>query len=75
MTRRLGIALPGGPGPLRAAVWEFIRPMLSPRLAALHRGAFVFDEPLQSTVELDKHRSASNLDELDLDDPHANQAA
>lgn len=61
MTRRLGIALPGGPGPLRAAVWEFLRPMLSPRLAALHRGAFVFDEPLQSTVELDKDRSASNL--------------
>ena len=75
MTRKLGDALPGGPNPLRAAVWEFLRPMLSPRLDALHRGAFVFDEPLQSTVELDKHRSASNLDDLDLDDPHADKAA
>ena len=75
MTRKLADALPGGPNPLRAAVWEFIRPMLSPRLAALHRSTFVFDEPLQSTVELDKHRAASNLDELDLDDPHADTAA
>ena len=75
MARKLGDALPGGPGPLRAAVWEFLRPMLSPRLAALHHSTFVFDEPLQSTVELDKHRSASNLDELDLDDPHADKAA
>jgi hypothetical protein len=49
--------------------------MLSPRLAALHHSTFVFDQPLQSTVELDKHRSASNLDELDLDDPHAEEAA
>ena len=75
MTRKLADALPGGPGALRAAVWEFLRPMLSPRLAALHRGAFVFDEPLQSTVELDKHRSASSLDDLDLHDPHAEEAA
>jgi len=75
MTRKLADALPGGPGPLRPAVWEFLRPMLSPRLAALHRSTFVFDEPPQSTVELDKHRSASNLDELDLDDPHADEAA
>ena len=30
---------------------------------------------VQHTVELDKHRSASNLDELDLDDPHADKAA
>jgi len=75
MTRKLADALPGGPGPLRAAVWAFLRPMLSPRLAALHRSTFVFDEPLQSTVELDKHRSASSLDELDLDDPRAEEAA
>jgi len=75
MARKLADALPGGPGPLRAAVWAFLRPMLSPRLAALHRSTFVFDEPLHSTVELDKHRSASNLDDLDLDDPHAEEAA
>jgi len=75
MARKLADALPGGHSPLRAAVWEFLRPMLSPRLAALHRGAFVFDEPLQSTVELDKHRSASSLDELDLDDQKVDEAA
>ena len=46
-----------------------------PRLAALHHSTFVLDDPLQSTVELDKHRSASNLDELDLDNPHADKAA
>ena len=48
--------------------------MLSPRLAALHRDTFVFDEPLQTTVELDKHRSASTIDELDLNDPRSDEA-
>jgi hypothetical protein len=67
MTRKLQDALPGGPNPLRAAVWEFLRPMLSPRLAALHRDAFVLDQALETTVQLDKHRSASNLADLDLD--------
>ena len=33
MARKLADALPGGHSPLRAAVWEFLRPMLSPRLA------------------------------------------
>jgi len=28
MTRKLADALPGGSNPLRAAVWEFLRPML-----------------------------------------------
>ena len=62
-------------GVIWAIGWECLRSMLSPRLAALHHSTFVFDEPLQSTVELDKHRSASNLDELDLDDPQADKAA
>jgi hypothetical protein len=68
MARKLADALPGGQNPLRAAVWEFLRPMLSPRLAALHRDAFVFDQPLETTVELAAHRAESDLDDLDLGD-------
>ena len=68
MARKLNDALPGGHSPLRAAVWEFLRPMLSPRLAALHRDAFVFDQPLESTVELATHRAESDLADLHLPD-------
>jgi len=42
--------------------------MLSPRLATLHRDAFVFDEPHHSTVDLTAHRAQSDLDELDVGD-------
>ena len=66
MVRKLADAMPGGPNPLRAAVWEFLRPMLSPRLAALHRDEFVFDEPFETTVELAAHRAVSDLADLDL---------
>lgn len=66
MVRKLADALPGGSNPLRASVWEFLRPMLSPRLAALHRDTFVFDEPLETTVELAAHRGESDLADLDL---------
>ena len=41
MARKLRDALPGGESALRAAVWEFMRPMLSPALVALNRDAFV----------------------------------
>ena len=75
MARKLSDALPGGDSPLRTAVWEFLRPMLSPTLAALNRDTFINDHSDETTVDLDKHRSASNLDELDLDEPHADQAA
>jgi hypothetical protein len=71
MARKLRDALPGGEGALRAAVWEFMRPMLSPALVALHRDAFVIDESVETTVDLDGHRSASDLDELALDDEPA----
>jgi hypothetical protein len=72
MSRKLADALPGGPNPLRTAVWEFLRPMLSPRLAALHRDTFVIDEPAETTVELAAHRAESDLADLDLgDDPDA----
>jgi hypothetical protein len=66
MARKLADALPGGHSPLRASVWEFLRPMLSPRLATLHRDTFVFDEPLETTVELAAHRAESDLADLDL---------
>jgi hypothetical protein len=68
VARKLADALPGEHNPLRAAVWDFLRPMLSPRLAALHRDTFVFDEPLETTVELATHRAESNLADLDLPD-------
>lgn len=66
MARKLADALPGGDNPLRAAVWEFLRPMLSPRLVALHRDSFVLSEALGSTVDLEAHRGESGLEELDL---------
>jgi len=66
MARKLADAVPGGSNQLRAAVWEFLRPMLSPRVAALHRDAFVFDEPLETTVQLASHRGESDLADLDI---------
>ena len=75
IARKLRDALPGGHSPLRTAVWEFLRPMLSPTLVALNHDAFITDESAESTVDLDKHRSASDLDELDLDDPPASETA
>ena len=67
MARKLRDALPGGEHPLRAAAWELMRPMLSPRLAALHRDAFITDSATETTVDLAAHRSDSSLDDLDLD--------
>ena len=74
MARKLRDALPGGEHPLRAATWELMRPMLSPRLATLHRDAFITDSTTETTVDLAAHRSESRLDELDLDD-HDTEAA
>jgi hypothetical protein len=68
MARKLRDALPGGEGALRAAVWELMRPMLSPALVALNRDAFVVDEGLETTVDLHGHRAPSDLDELNLGD-------
>jgi hypothetical protein len=73
--RKLRDALHGGYGALRAAVWEFMRPMLSPALVALNRDAFVIDERVETTVDLDRHRAASDLDELGLDDEPDAEAA
>ena len=72
MARKLRDALPGGEQPLRAALWAFMRPILSPRLVELNKDAFVFDAGIESSVDLDAHRADSELDELDLgDDEHA----
>jgi hypothetical protein len=68
MARKLRDALPGGDNPLRAAVWEFLRPMLSPALVALHSDAFILDESIESTVELAEHGGDSGLENLELGD-------
>jgi hypothetical protein len=65
--RKLSDTLPGGENPLRAAVWQFMRPMLSPNLAQLNRDAFVVDEA-ESTVRLEDHRGDSELADLELGD-------
>ena len=75
MARKLRDGLPGGDGALRAAVWEFIRPMLSPVLAALSRDGFVNDQSVESTVDLDGHRAPSDLDDLALGEESEADAA
>jgi pimeloyl-ACP methyl ester carboxylesterase len=72
MAGKLRDAMPGGEQPLRAALWAFIRPILSPRLVELNQDAFVFDAGVESSVDLDAHRADSDLGELDLgEDEHA----
>ena len=68
MARKLRDALPGGDQPLRAAVWAFLRPILSPRLTTLNKDAFVPDAGIESTVDLAAHRADADLGELDLGD-------
>ena len=68
MARKLRDALPGGEQPLRAALWAFMRPILSPRLVELNKDAFVFDRGIESNVDLAAHRADSDLDDLDLDE-------
>ena len=63
MARKLRDALPGGDGALRAAVWEFMRPMLSPALVELNRDAFVIEDatrrPSTSTASTPSPASTS----------------
>jgi hypothetical protein len=76
MARKLRDALPGGENPPRAAVWEFLRPMRSSTLVALNRDAFVLDGEHETTVELEAHRSESDLADLDLgNEDHLDTAA
>ena len=74
MARKLRDALSGGEHPLRSAVWDFVRPMLSPRLVELHRDAFVIDDSPQSTVDLTAHRGESSLEALDIGDQDVDAA-
>jgi hypothetical protein len=74
MVRKLRDALPGGDQLLRAAVWTFLRPILSPRLTVLNRDTFVQDAGIESTVDLAAHRADADLDELDLGDDSADAA-
>ena len=75
MARKLRDALPGGDDALRVGVWQLMRPMISPALVELNRDAFVVNESTETTVDLDSHRAASDLDELALDDEaHADAA-
>jgi hypothetical protein len=66
IARPLRDALPGGDGPLRAAVWEFMRPMLSPSLVALNLDMFVVDREIETTVDLRGYRAPPDLQELEL---------
>ena len=75
MARTLRDALPGGDEPLRGAVWAFLRPILSPRLTALNRDAFVPDAGIESTVDLAAHRADADLDNLDLGDDRPEAAS
>jgi hypothetical protein len=49
--------------------------MLSPALVELNRDAFVVNESPETTVDLDGHRAASDLDELALDNEPDAEAA
>ena len=66
MASKLRDALPGGDRELRAAVWQFMRPMLSPALVALSRDSFVVEDETATTVDLAARGAATSLDELDL---------
>jgi hypothetical protein len=68
IARRLRDALPTSNDALRTALWEFMRPMLSPTLVALNRDSFLTDHALETTVDLDAHHAETTLDDLDLGD-------
>src|SRR5450755_1301259 len=74
MARKLGDALPGGEGALRASVWKLMRPMLSPALVTLNRDAFVIQDDCETTVDLAGRHGASSLDDLDLDELNSEAA-
>src|SRR4051794_14536195 len=75
VARKLRDVLPGGEQALRAALWTFMRPILSPRLVQLNKDAFILDGGIESSVDLDAHRADSDLDELDLGDEEHPAAA
>jgi hypothetical protein len=74
MARKLRDALPGGEDDLRAALWEFMRPMLSPALVELNRDAFVIEDAIKTTVDLADRHAVSSLDDVDLEEAEAEAA-
>jgi hypothetical protein len=66
MSKKLREALPGGDSPLREAIWEFLRPMMSPHLIDLNKDAFVTDAVIESSVDLAQARGDVTVDALDL---------
>jgi hypothetical protein len=74
IARKRRDALPGGDEALRAAVWAFVRAILSPPLTPPSKDAFVHDSGIESNVDLEAHRSDSDLAELELDDESADAA-
>jgi hypothetical protein len=68
MARKLRDALPGGENDPRAALWEFMRPMLSPALVELNRDAFVIEDAIKTTVDLGGRHDVSSFDDLDLEE-------
>ncbi len=71
MASRLARALPDGPGDLRTAIWDLMRPYLSPRLAEMNVDDFVVDDTLEPAADLAAHRAASPLAEIDLGEERA----
>jgi hypothetical protein len=74
MARTLRDALPGGDNDLRAALWEFMRPMLSPALLDVNRDAFVIEDAIKTTVDLPGRHAVSSLDDVDLEQAQAEAA-
>ena len=70
ITRQLQGALPAGQSPLRNAVWAFMRPMLSPRLAEINKDDFIPDDTLAPPIDLDAARADSDLSDIDLGEEH-----
>lgn len=66
MQGRLARALPDGPGDLRRAMWDLMRPILSPRLQELNRHDFVLDDELAPAADLAAHRAESALADINL---------
>jgi hypothetical protein len=65
MEAHLRDALPGSDHPGRRALWELVRPALSPALVQMHRDSFLSETP-PSTADLEAHRAPSDLADLDL---------
>ena len=75
IARKIRDAIPGGDNDLRSAVWDFMRPMLSPALVDLNRDAFVIEDAIKTTVDLASRHAVSSLDDVNLDEAGADTEA